>query len=223
MEAENQDLELNLLDSYCFKILYPDQNYKKSIEYQKWKKSITEVIGQNTIEMFCFLDKLIIIKKKEDINQELKCPICKGNFYICQNCKKVEKDKICCTKTLIKKYLANEELYKFMNLKNKEDKNEFIIYFIVMLIPYISTVFIFFYLLYIFYAGLSRNGIRIADAIWDGRISFISYIIMCGFIFLISLVYAITQLIFYVIILIFSIPFNLYPIRFLFGLLETSD
>ena len=152
VENANPDLEMNLLDNYCFKILYPDQNYKKSVEYQNWKKSIKEVIGQNIIEMFCNTDKIVIIQKYEDINQIIQCPICKANFYFCKFCKKAEKNKNCCTKALIKEFLNDERLYKFMDLKdNNEEKKNFIQFFIIMLIPFVSNfaVNFFFFLFFI--------------------------------------------------------------------------
>ena len=223
MEAENinQDLEMNLLDNYCYKILYPDQNYKKSVEYQNWKKSITEIIGENGIEMFCDRDKIVIYKKYEGINQILNCPICKDNFYFCQKCKKAEKRKNCCTKTLIKKYLDDEELYKYMNLKD-DNKKDFIEGFFILLIPFISNIAFYFYVFFLLYIGLAKDGKQVEDITFDGKLNYLHSLLIFAFLLLMSLIYMITHYIFYLSIIILSLPFKLYPIKFILGLFDLS-
>ena len=222
MEVENeiQDIEINLLDIYCYKILYPNQNYKKSIEYQKWKTSIQKIIGSNGIEIFCNKDKIVIYKKNENLEQPIKCPICKRNFYYCKNCKSGQISKNCCSKSLIKKLLSDERLNKYMNLKdNIRERNEYLNYFIALLIPFISNMCIYIYINHILYFGIGKNGNENRNRKFNNSIyKFLQIFFMFGFFISLSLTYMIIHYIFYLSFLIFSLPFKLLPIKLLIGL-----
>ena len=218
VEEQNQDLEINLLDNYCYKILYPNQNYKKSIEYQKWKSSIEKKIGSNGIEIFCNKDKIVIFKKYENLEQ-IKCPICNGYFYYCPNCKSYQKCLNCCSKSLIKKLLKDERLKNYMNLKdNKEERSDFIIYFIIMFIPFLSNMVIYIYINHILYFGIGKNGIENGNRKFNSTLKFLQIFSMFGIFISLSLIYMILHYIFYLIIFFFSLPFKLFPIKLLISL-----
>ena len=217
IESSSQDIEINLLDNYCFKLLYPNQKYKKSIDYQNWKKSVSK--KGNGIEIFCNKDNIIIYKKNKDLNQ-LKCPICKEYFYFCPYCKRAEKCRKCCIKSYIKDILNDELLFKFIN--NKDKKKDFIEMFSYMFIPFLLNIVIYFSIFCILYFGIVKNGVSISekksDYFW---ILYIIYIItFMGFILLMALIYERPLFICYIILIIFSLPFNLYPIKLIFGFLD---
>ena len=105
MEVESSNKEYNLLENNNFlKLLYPNQNYKISLEYKQWKKSIEEKFGKNEngIEIFCKIDNIVIYN--ENVNDIIKCPICRKTLYICKYCNKVQKKKTtkCCFRAQIK-------------------------------------------------------------------------------------------------------------------------
>ena len=103
MEVENTNKENNLLDNNnYFKILYPNQNYRISLEYKNWQKSIEGNMGKNVNrkEILCKKDNIIIYN--EHINNYINCPLCKSNLYLCKYCNKVRNiKKRCCFKAYI--------------------------------------------------------------------------------------------------------------------------
>ena len=216
IDPSSQDMEINLLDNYCFKLLYPNQKYEKSIEYQKWKKAISKNDNDNGIEIFCRKDNIIIYKKKEEFNN-LRCPICKQIFYFCPYCKRAEKFKRCCIKSYIKDILNDELLYRFIN--NKDAKKDFIEIFLFTLIPFLSNIIIYFSIFCILYFDIIKNGVsnseRNVNNFW------VLYIIVfIGFFVLMAIIYTIPLFFCYIFIIIFSLPFKLYPLKLFLGFID---
>ena len=94
MEVENPNKGDNLLENYYFTILYPNHNYKSTLEYKNWRKSIEGKKGKNGREIICQTDNIIIYQKKEDINNEILCPNCNKKIYKCRYCKRFGNQKI---------------------------------------------------------------------------------------------------------------------------------
>ena len=74
---ENENYNSNLLDAPYFKMSCPNQCYKKSNEYQLWRKELINKYGKNSKQIFCDIDKIIFFNN-QNLNY-VACPICKLN------------------------------------------------------------------------------------------------------------------------------------------------
>ena len=227
MEVDDINIENNLLEDNYFKISYPKQNYKISLDYKQWKKSIEAKFGKNGKEIFCNKDNIIIYQQKEYINNFLKCPLCGKNIYQCQYCNKSKDSDTgrCCLKRYIKELKNNEKKYQFIKYKRKEDLNEFYEIFLVSFIPFIfATQFVLIFI-YIFYFNIEdKNGLNIIDRIFEkereNKMMVFRIILLC-YLFCINIPYSILFYSIYFIIAIISIPFKLMPIKMIFGIFYT--
>ena len=215
MENSNDNLIVN---SY-FPILYPDQKFKNTIEYKRWKKSITEIVGENGIEMLCNRDKIVIY---ENINENLKCPICKEKYFYCPYCKRAEKKKSCCIRGFIKDIL-NGEIDIYINIQDEDKRKEFIHTLLMMFIPFVFNFVLFFIIFVIFYFSLIKNDVYVDGKISNGKLNLFLQLIIRGFLLLMSLVYMIIFYSLFLFIFILSIPFKLYPIKYYLGILDAID
>ena len=124
MEVENSN---NFLEkNNYFKKLYPNQNYKISLEYKQWKKSIKEKFGKNKNgnEIFFKKDNIVIYNK--DSNDNMICSFCKRMLYLFNYCNKIKNWVTinCCFRAIIKEIITDKEiLYKYIN--KQEMKSEF--------------------------------------------------------------------------------------------------
>ena len=209
----------NLIFNPYFKILYPNQKFKNSAEFKRWKKSITENIGDNGIEMYCNKDKIIIY---EDMNEILKCPICNEKYYYCPYCKRAEKKKTCCVRGIMKD-IINRGSNIYINIDNEEKRKEFIQTLLITLIPLIFNFSLLFDIFIVCYLGLIKNDIYLDDKIANGKQNFCRKLLIVGFIFVMSLIYMIFFYNLFLFTIIFSIPFKLYPIKYCLGILDAID
>ena len=224
MEVGNLNIENNLLGDIYFKIIYPNQNYKISLEYKKWKKSIEEKFGKNGKELFCKKDNIIIYQKNENINSFVKCPICDQNIYQCQYCNRIkDKDTArCCLKRHIKEINDKDKIKQFIEYKRKEDINDFLNIFFWAFIPFIfATQFILIFVYLFFFNLEDKNGLMIIDRTFqkERQTKMIPFkIILFFYLICINLPYAVLFYAVYLIIVILSLPFKLYPIKIIFGI-----
>ena len=205
---ENESSNDNLIVNPYFKILYPNQKYKNSIEYKRWIKSIKEKMGENGIEMHFNKDKIVIYK---DLNKNLKCPICNEKYFFCSYCKRAEKKKSCCIRGFIKDILNNELYYIYINTKDEYIRKEYIRSFIFLFIPLLFNISLFFTIFVFFYLAIIKN-----DVFFNAKISNVKWnlcpkIIIIGFILLMSLIYMIFFYSLFLFIIIISIPFKFFP------------
>ena len=217
---ENESQNDNLIVNPYFPILYPDQKFKNSIEYKKWKKSKAEIMGENGVEMHCNKDKIVIY---ENINENLKCPICKEEYSYCPYCKRAEKLKSCCMRGFIHDIFNNENYYKYINSEDEYKKKEFIEFFLILFIPFVLNISLYFTIFFVSYLDLIKNDIILYDKISNKKLDMCHKILILGFMLLMSLIYLIFFYSIFLFIIIFSIPFKLYPIKFYIGILENIN
>ena len=220
---ENEDINKILLEDDYFEILYPNQNYKETIEYKHWKKIVTEKNGINGKEIYCKKDNIILYQKYEENNNVIKCPICKTLLYKCKYCKRIlnKKTTRCCFRAYLNEVFKNKDIYQYIKYKKNEDKNEFYQIFFCCFIPLFFAAHILLISLIIFFYNLeNKKGIIINTIIEDSkkRSFIIPYRIFSNlFLLLMSLVYTIFFNSIYFTIIIFSLPFKLYPIKIILG------
>ena len=227
MENQNIDLENNLLEENIFKYSYKNQNYKKSNEYKKWIKEMNIKFNNSGKEIICNKDNIIIYSLYDDNSKYIKCPICNSSIYSCIYCNNSEnrQNKKCCIKAYFKYYFKD----KIKPLNLNIEINEFTEYFLLLylIIPlFSSSLFIHglmgrlyldfkeeeddYYDDYNNYNGLNFN---ICDPCCNFSILDVSiYLVQ----FLFTYIYAIFFLNIFLILIVLSIPFKLYPFMILF-------
>ena len=227
MENQNIDLENNLLEENIFKYSYKNQNYKKSNEYKKWIKEMNIKFNNSGKEIICNKDNIIIYSLYDDNSKYIKCPICNSSIYSCIYCNNSEnkQNKKCCIKAYFKYYFKD----KIKPLNLNIEINEFTEYFLLLylIIPlFSSSLFIHglmgrlyldfkeeeddYYDDYNNYNGLNFN---ICDLCCNCSILDVS---INSVQFLFTYIYAIFFLNIFLILIVLSIPFKLYPFMILF-------
>ena len=228
MEVENSNNEFNLLEKNYFKILYPNQDYKKSLDYQKWKKSIEEKYGKNKNgkEVLCEKDNIIIWN--ENINYIIKCPICYRDIYLCKYCNKIKNkfvDVKCCYRDTIKIIVKEKKsIYKFLNIDNDENIKYFYFVLALFFIPFFFISHIVLSSIFLFYCDLEYKDGKTYDNYIDTKSLFykiLLVIIVLGYLLSMIIAFTIFSYIIFLIIVILSLPFKLYPVKIIFGFFDS--
>ena len=219
MENEDSSQEINLLlDSY--EILYPEQKYEKSSEYKKWERAMLKKFGENRIKIVCNKDNIVTYQKFDNIDQILKCPKCKANYYYCSYCKRAEKERRCCSKAYIKKLLNDDLLFKFLKLEDNNIKRNFIENIVFHRIPFFANLSINICIFLVLYMDIIKNDVNCDDWISNDKLNLFNKLIIAGFMIIMSLIYMILYYICFIILIILSLPFKLYPIKILIGFID---
>ena len=218
METDSPNKE-NILGENYFQILYPNQNYKTSLEYKQWKKNVEEILGKNGKEVFCEKDNIIIYQKYQKIDIGIYCPICNKFLYGCEYCNKISNQvtKSCCIQAFINENIKNS--YKFIKMENKEDKDDFYYNLFINFIPFSFLYRTILIPIIIFLSIENKRNIMI-DQVLENMKENLKNIFEFAFMFYILLMlipYTILFYSIYLIILILSLPFKLYPIKLLLG------
>ena len=216
MENEDLYVEDNLLDNCYFKLAFPEQNYAESFEYQKWKKSMIEIIGEKGKEFFCNEDQIVIFQKYG--NNALTCPICHKKFYLCPYCGKIERNK-CCFKSILKEITSKKNRRKYIDSDFVEG-DDFCINFLTMFIPIISNLLInacIFDLLYLFHR---KKDINYSDKLILSKTKVLFFAILYSFSLINALLYMILYYEIFIFLIIISLPFKLYPVKIIMGIID---
>ena len=227
MENDKNDLNNteNLLTGDVYKIEHSNQNVDNNIKYQKWKKDMLNKYGNNLILVNCNKDNVIFCAKREKKKSyKFKCPICDN--FICSFCLKSFNSDFhdCCIRGRFKTILHDTpECAEGIFVESIE---------YLLLIPFISFIYViggifnslFFRLVKpLTFKKQSEYSHTYSDH--DKYKSRIIYSILFGF----KVLFAITNLVSFlqflildalltIIILIISIPFKFYPIKYVFGM-----
>ena len=223
MEVENPNKEYNLLEkNNFFRLLYPNQNYKISLEYKQWKKSIEEKFGKNEngIEIFCKIDNIVIYN--ENVNNSIICPTCRKTLYICKYCNKIQNRKItkCCFRTKIKENIIEKKaIYKYIN-NQKNQLEEFYLLFIINFTPFCFLPQIVLIFMDLFYLDLENEEGESYDCLIDKKSNIYKIpiaILFIGYYLSMLIAFSIFFYILFLNIIIISLPFKLYPIKIIIG------
>ena len=218
METDSPNKE-NILGENYFQILYPNQNYKSSLEYKQWKENVEEILGKKGKEVFCEKDNIIIYQKYHKIDIGIYCPICNKFLYGCEYCNKISNQvtKSCCIQAFINENIKNS--YKFIKMENKEDKDDFYYNLFINFIPFSFLYRTILIPIIIFLSIENKRNIMI-DQVLENMKENLNNIFEIAFMLYILLMLKTYTILFYsiyLIILILSLPFKLYPIKLLLG------
>ena len=233
-EGEKDQKEYIILDSkknvedtdLIFKLEYPNQKLDNNKEYIKWKQLMMKIYGNNAKEFRCIKDNILYYCNYEtflsnEFNRE--CPKCKTNIcYFCLT-RKVKKFSFyhsCCIKKSIYRYIY---CHGPRFLKN-DDKDLYNVCFIILaFLPGISLFIIINKLAVALYLEIEIKKLLCdekRDSYDSYDIIFEKYNFIClpylFFIIMISIIFFIYNIYFIIILLLISIPFKCYPIKFIY-------
>lgn len=221
----NETLGVNELEKEkIFKYEYSEQKLDNNKKFQKWKESMIKYYSHDANLFKCLKDKIyfynIYDKSKYISGCFIKCPICKK--FICQYClysSNQEDDKIKCC---IKGAIVSLFFYKAPNyINNNNYKMD--VELIFLLIPGSNLFFIFSIVCIFLLSELASKKSKESNKMLECS-RFLKNIFCCILAYLIgillSICFFISDIIFIVVMIIISIPFKFYPIKYLIGIYE---
>ena len=212
-----------------FNFDYENQKLNDNIAFREWKESIITKYGKDSKIVKCLEDKIFFFIKYIDINEKdnylIKCPICKK--YICYYCSfnynfnyypNPIEEKFCCFKREVSTCIYKAS--KFI-----KDDEEIDCDYILILIPWLNFLFIIFIIFhFIFSIGIktSKQNKNEYDEYLKKNIfkdNTYAHSIVVSTSFLLSIPLIVFDIYFILLLIIISIPFKFYPIKYLIGLL----
>ena len=225
MENINYTQESNLLGDYFFKISYPKQNYKKSIEYQKWKKIVIDKIGNNGKEIICNKDNTIIYKIYNDNDDIITCPTCNSYFYNCNFCNitQTEECHICCVRSFLK-YEFNNYCKTSHLFGDRDEKKKFKKLLIYQFIPICSSFLFILVIHSLFFMSLGKKNIPYHES-GEGEnkkdcFFTINFLFLLFYSLLMSIIFALFFVFVFLLFFIVSLPFKLYFVKLYIKMLD---
>jgi len=241
MENDKYERGLNIIEENdqklenIYKLDYINQDLKGNIEYQNWKNTYIKKYG-NSYRLFkCSIDKILFITSSENDEYYLFyqsiCPQCKN--AICYFCSRYDRDShftgYCCLKRRIRIMLFKESLKYIKPVNNKDYIKDYEEDFKIFIIPaynllhFIKKIhFTFFYNLAIKKAESKKSGFLESYGAHIRRNKNFIFQLFLGvniaFAIVLSIPFIIINIYFNIFILIISIPFSFYPLKFILGL-----
>ena len=232
MENEKEyNLSESILPDNVFKTEYASQNINKNnIEFRNWQNKMIQKYGRDARLFRCIKDNIIFYTSNEDCKSnpfyQSICPCC--NKPICYYCHRYRKDRyengLCCLSRKLYYFFFKDGL-RLINPVG--EGTDFDLYLFFFLIPGINLLFFMatmhthlFYKLSLsnkkvnnrflitYYNHLKRN--KMIFQILVG--------IDIAFSVVLTFSYVLLNIYFIIIMLIISIPFKFYPMKYLFGI-----
>ena len=216
---ENDEKAMNTKENIIDKnnIFIPDyfgQKVKNSKLFKNWENSMIKKYGNNAVLIYCPEDDLYFYSSNKEYYNfpycSFQCPNCKYN--ICYYCSfKIDKNKNdygrCCVKRRI--------YYSF----HEYDKDEEVSFYYT---PFINSLWVILRISQFLFYTLKYKDTCYYD---EGNSFAIKLIIFFNAVYaiILSIIYFFLELCFFLIILIISIPFKIYPIKSLAGILGNAS
>ena len=217
----------------AFKPEYEEQKLRNNINFKKFKESIIKKYGNHARIFYCTKDKIYFYYDDSKFPYlEGICPLCK--WRICYFCSSINWEDCCCLRKRAY-YLLNVDALIFLDSYPKKEhiNYNFSDYLFYALVPYINCIFFFGGLHVFIYklktnikTGSEYNGVEdymsfesVINGCYDHMESF-GFIVTLDILTLIILAIPLffLNLFFTIILIIISIPFKFYPIKYLFGI-----
>ena len=223
--SEYSSLDVFILD-------YGDQYFRNNIEFQKFEISMKKKYGNNAKLFKCKKDKILFYDNSPNFPfYESKCPKCKKSIcYFCSSINSISQEKCCLTKRIYYMFKVDGFLFfdKYPNQYHKKNIN-FNDSLIFCVVPFVNLLYFIGCLhAILFYRLKCKNqdpnydyldyDLRLSNS--DRNIFFQRSIFLldafCSLLLSIPLI--ILNIYFTIIIIIISIPFKFYPMKYLFGI-----
>ena len=218
-----------------FKLDYLNQKLNDNVEYKKWLNENIQIYGKNYKLFQCSMDKLLFITSTSDCKSypfyQSICPKCKNP--ICYFCSRYGRDSYgggnCCLRRRIYCKLFEDSLRLINPYNNHQDVIFFKDCFTVFIIPGINLLY---FMKEMHCAFFYKLGIKNDITGYNGDIHNYEYhiqrnsfnilalfvVINILFALVLSISYIILNTYFIIFILIISLPFKFYPLKYILGI-----
>ena len=224
------NLESNKLEK--FKLDYESQKYENNSEFKKFQNSINKKYGTKKKLFKCVKDKILFYHDCSNYPfYEANCPCCsKSICYFCSSSYNIHQQNCCLKKKVYYLFKVNGLLFFDSYPGHLEHKVEFKESLFYAIVPFVNLLYfigclhaILFYRMryndenfgYIVYA---EHFTSVNKSSWFLR-TFVFLEALCSF--LIAITLFVLNIYFTIIIIIISIPFKFYPMKYLFGILHS--
>ena len=240
MENDDYKTGLNILEQNApnlenaFKIDYDNQKLDGNAEFENWKSVNIKKYGNDYRLFKCSLDKLIFITTKKDcVNYpfyQSLCPKCQKN--ICYFCSRYAHDSFgngnCCIRRRIC-CMIFQEGFRYINPYKETYIPDFKESFKKFIIPVFNFLYFTSEIQCAFFYKLTTNNAEIRESgyleNYEGYIQRNYYFILqlvvginAAFAIILSLSYILFNIYFIIFMLVISLPFKFYPLKYIIGI-----
>ena len=228
------EIEKNLINNSEETILnifhydFEGQKIENNVEFKKYKNAMIGKIGINAKLFKCKDDKILFYYDcSQHKSYEVQCPKCKKYIcYFCSNYNRSVNSTCCATRKVYN--ILKVEGFVFMDDNNSDNISD---YFLLVFIPFINLVY---------FIGCLHSGLFYKLKTWhtykdfgydniDYEVAmraakdhnFLFFILICmdgGFSILLSFTLIIINIYVTILLILISIPFKLYPIKYIIGI-----
>ena len=237
ISQDNKEELINITANY-FKLDFPNQETKNNTLFEQFKKEKLNKLGNESKLFHCKADNIYFYASKKDSETSFyyrKCPLC--NNYICYFCQRtlsqpMDEKANCCRKLKLY-YLFTKKGFEFLNnLENLEPikKSDFKIVLLVFFTP-----FLFLFTLFVEITNILGFGLLLKKQIWNYNIddpltTYSNYyeqnycfellmaIVVINSIFY-SICFTIYSIYINIFILVVSLFYKFYPLKYCVGVL----
>ena len=228
--SAESNLESNKLE--IFKLDYEAQNYENNSEFKKFQNSIYNKYGTKQKLFKCIKDKILFYYDCSNYPfYEAKCPCCsKSICYFCSSSYTYPQQNCCLKKKVYYLFKVNVLLFFYSYPGHLEHKVEFKESLFYAIVPFVNLLYFIGCLHAILFYRMKYNDENFDYNDYDGHFTSMdknSFFIRTFFIFevacsiLIAITLFVLNIYFTIIIIIISIPFKFYPMKYLFGILHS--
>ena len=224
---ENVLIEDSSLNEY-FKIEYENQNLNDDISYLKWKNSMVNLKGNDTKFLKCKKDNIIFACTKKSLIEhpvyQSTCPVCKNN--ICYYCSTYFNDYVnyggCCIKRKIYCMFLWDGFRYINDFEIVPDNTLFYSKALTFFIIPGYSLFIFILVIHLtFFYDLKKTNNNQSDTYRSFKrdCSFHLFLaINIAFNAMLTVPFIVLNIYFIVLLLIISLPFKKYPLKYFLGI-----
>lgn len=244
----NYKEEIIINNSY--QVDYEGQNYENNISFKNWRESNLKKFGKDAKLFKCIKDKIFFYASNNEYSSfpyyVCKCPICnKSICYYCQRyVNKLQLYRYCCLKRMLKLIFLHSGLMfinknEYINLYNQRQSNQNdndadinfnkdLKMIIFLLIPGFNLIFFIGLIQHSFLGVLSikynnnEEKFYTYEELYKNHIDLVEIINILS-VFTLGITLLIIDIYFILLILLLSIPFKFYPIRYIWGVIHAFD
>ena len=233
MENEN-DSELddkNISNSECvFQLDYSNQSLKENKKFQKWKIQMLKKYGNDAKLFKCKNDNCYFYGSNKECKTKplgaAYCPICRRS--ICYYCLSISyDDSLDCGKCCVKRRvycMLFQDGYSFIKPEPNDDADAYYSFLKMFFIPIFSFMtFVGYFSIVLFYKLYMKDGPIYENIFYKddrhARLFTTEISINVGIALILSIPFLIIDIYFKILLLIISLPFNNYPLKYYFGIL----
>ena len=230
-ENDNELCDKNIYNSECaFKLDYSNQSLKENKEFQNWKIQMLKRYGNDAKLFKCKYDNCYFYGTNKECKtrpyNSAYCPICNRSicYYCLRSCGEGSCDNgRCCVKRRIY-CMFFQDGYSFIRPEPNDDADAYYSFLKMFFIPIFSFMtFVGYFSIVLFYKLYMKDGPIYENIFYKddrhARLFTTEISINVGIALILSIPFLIIDIYFKILLLIISLPFKNYPLKYYLGIL----